>query len=503
MKTKLIFAFLFSLYFAFGCAEREANQVEPEVEYHVDFVGQPDSRMPVIYFSVVVKSGSADDPEGKEGLAWLTAHYLERGTESYSKEEISQKIASLGGRLDIRVDREVIHISARVLSRELENFYPVFREILLQPSFSFAELEALKADQKHALKQVIQNDARLCLATLEKHLYAGHPYEHPVMGLFSSNEKLTPEDAREFHTEHFTSANIICGLAGDYPEAFAHEFVDDLNSLGGETVERIRPQARGYSERTVIIVEKPGRDQAQIRIGKLLRYTRRDPVWYPLQIANSYLGRHREMFGRLFMTIREERGLSYGAYSYHEHFRQAGWSNNPLSLTPFEPQYFSIWTYPRRENTEFAIKMSLYELEKLITTGIEPLAMETVKSYEINHFPFLIEAAKQRLDKNLEEIYYELPGFIENYETRIMKQSSADVNTAVYDHWSSDGLLIVIVTDQAEKMKSELLSQQTSLTLPEGASANGLEEVNRRVKDFDLGLNPEDIVIIHADKLFR
>jgi hypothetical protein len=147
--------------------------------------------------------------------------------------------------------------------------------------------------------------------------------------------------------------------------------------------------------------------------------------------------------------------------------------------------------------------MALYELEKLITTGIEPLAMETVKSYEINHFPFLIETAKQRLDKNLEEIYYELSGFIENYETRIMKQSSADVNTAVYDHWSSDGLLIVIVTDQAEKMKSELLSQQTSLTLPEGASANGLEEVNRRVKDFDLGLNPEDIVIIHADKLFR
>lgn len=500
---KLMLTVLLGICLLCSCSERQTDQAETARQYQVQFLGQPNSNLPVIYFSVVVKSGSADDPVGREGLAWLTAHYLDKGTESYSREDISQMLASLGGRVDIRVDREIIHISARVLSRELKNFYPIFREVLLKPSFSFAELEALKADQRHALNQIIQNDSRLCLATLENYLYTGHPYSHPVMGLFGSIDKLAPEDAQDFYDQHFRSANIICGLAGDYPESFAHEFVDDMNSLSGEAIQTTRPQVREYSKRSVVVVEKPGRDQAQIRIGKLLRYTRRDPVWYPLQIANSYLGRHREMFGRLFTTIREERGLSYGAYSYHEHFRQAGWSNNPLPLTPFEPQYFSIWTYPRRENTEFAVKMALYELEKLITTGIEPLAMETVKSYEINHFPFLIETAKQRLDKNLEEIYYDLPGFIENYDNRIMKQSSADVNTAVYDYWSSDDLLIVIVTDQAEKMKNEFLSRQTSLTLPAGASANGLEEINRRVKDFDLGLNPEDIVIIHADKLFR
>jgi zinc protease len=201
--------------------------------------------------------------------------------------------------------------------------------------------------------------------------------------------------------------------------------------------------------------------------------------------------------------VREERGLSYGAYSYLEHFEQAGWSNNPLPLTPMNPQYFSMWTYPRRVNTEFAIKMMVYELEKLILTGIDPVAMETVKKYEVNHFPFLIESIEQELSMALEAVYYNQPDFVKGYDERIKTLTSAAVNTAVFDRWSSEDLLILVVTDDAEEMKTTLLSPETQLELPSGATETGLKRVNDEVKSFDLGLNPEDIVIVNADQLFR
>jgi zinc protease len=457
----------------------------------------------VTYISVAIKSGSADDPRGKEGLAWLTANYLKHGTKSYTQKQIEERIADLGGRLNIRVDREVIEISGRVLSDKLEDYYEIFKEIILTPTFSFAELSALKLAQEQALQQILRDDASLSLEALIHFLYSGHPYSHPVTGYFSSIEKLTNEDARTFYSEHFRSGNMICGLAGDYPDGFLNTFTEDIAQLPSSVPSHKRPPVSEYKKRSVVLVEKAGRDQAQIRIGRVVDYTRDDPDWYALQVANSYLGRHREGFGRLFITVREERGLSYGAYSYLEHFEQAGWSNNPLPLTPMNPQYFSMWTYPRRVNTEFAIKMMVYELEKLILTGIDPVAMETVKKYEVNHFPFLIESIEQELSMALEAVYYNQPDFVKGYDERIKTLTSAAVNTAVFDRWSSEDLLILVVTDDAEEMKTTLLSPETQLELPSGATETGLKRVNDEVKSFDLGLNPEDIVIVNADQLFR
>jgi hypothetical protein len=103
----------------------------------------------------------------------------------------------------------------------------------------------------------------------------------------------------------------------------------------------------------------------------------------------------------------------------------------------------------------------------------------------------------------MEEIYYNQPDFIENFEKNLQAVNHANISDVLNRNWSSDDLLVVVVTDSAEAMKQELLTQETSLDLPSGATEAGLEDINRVVKNLRLGLEEKDIKIIDAEKLFN
>ena len=468
-----------------------------------NFVGIQNDFIPVVYFDVIFKCGSVDDPAGQEGLAWHTANYLKRGTENYSADQIEEKLRNIGARLNIRVDREVIEISGQTLLENLEAFYQIYSEIILSPTFPADENDNIRADQEQALKDIIRDDSRLSLAVLQNTIYAGTPAAHPVAGYFSAIEKLTPAQAKDFYKQHFVKANLLYGLAGSYSDEFAERFKADLNKLAQGSPTRRANQNMPERKRRVVLVNKEGRDQAQIRIGETVAYDRNDPLWYALLVGNSYLGEHRESFNRLYTTIRTQRGMSYGAYSYLEHFEQAGWSKDKRALIPFTPQYFSTWTYPRLWNTEFAVKMTVHEIRKLLKDGLPEEKLDQIKNFQINHFPFLIESPPQRLTVELEEKYYNQDDFIETFADKIRTVTNADILRAVQKYWNVDDLTIVVVCSEAEKMKQELLTVETELTLPPGASSEGLEEVNQTVENIDLQFTPDEIEIVNAEELFH
>ncbi len=501
--TKRIFIVLLLVGLLFGCSGDKEAVTDDEIS-RAQFIQISADNMPVVYFHLVVKSGSADDPAGKEGLAWFTANLMKRGSKLYTAQELEEKLELIGARLDVRVDRELIEFTGKTLLVNLDQYYEILKQVLLEPSFSADEAEILRAEQIASLNGIVRDDASLSQQALIAYLYANHPYAHPPQGMFESIEDLTVRDAREFYNTHFVRGNIVAGLAGMYSPEFAVLYESDMNLFrGGDAPITTMPEIKQPDGRRVIIIEKQGRDQSQIRLGRLVDYDRGDSAWYATLVANAYLGQHREMFGRLFRTVRAERGLSYGAYSYSVHFQQAGWSKMPRPLIPLKQQYFSAWTYPRTENTEFAIKMILHEMNKILSEGIPPDQLEVAKSFQINHHAFMIETVEQRLARSVEELYYGLPGFQDNFGSSIAAIDNEQVNSAVKNHWSTGDLLILILTGDAEAMKADLLDDVTVLDLPAGATETGLEEVNRVVKAIDPGITPEDIDIVNAEKLFH
>jgi zinc protease len=459
--------------------------------------------IPVLYFQVMIKAGSAYDPPGKEGLAYFTAQLLERGTESFSRDEIDELLDFISARLDIEVNKEVIVISGTTLKENLDDFYDVFSEIILKPTFPEDEIEKTKLDQLDAIEGVRESDRSLVRESFDNFIYRGHPYGHLTCGNESTVNSLTRQDALDFYNQHFLKNNILLGLAGDFDDELVLRFKADMSTLKAGEVPEIQGEIQPIVGRKVLLIEKERRAQTQFRIGHPFDLTRHSPDYIPMLVANAHLGKHRESIGRLYKTVRMDRGLCYGAYSYIEHFEQFGWGKLASPNCPRKAQYFSMWTYPKSANAKFGIKLCLKEMTDLATKGIPDDKLEFMKNFEKNQFPFQIETPQRKLAHMMAEKYYGTHGFLDRFESAVERVSKEEADRAAQTYLLPDNVAIVALVSDGEEFIKEILSDQTTLEYPSQADPTVLKEEDDQIKAFDLELTEDDFEIVKASELFK
>ncbi len=461
--------------------------------------------MPVVYFRFVMMSGSAHDPEGKEGLAYFTAHLMRRGTQSYSRKEIEDTLDFIASDIGVNCQKDITVFSGRTLQNNLEEFYRLFSEILLKPTFPKDEFEKLKIDQRDVIEAIRENDEALIRETFNNFIYQDHPYGHLNPGRIDSINALTEADVRNFYEGHFKKGKILLGLAGAVPDSLIAKVENDFGSFSeGLDQQDKAPKATVLGKRKILVVEKEGRTQTQIRIGHPHSLTKKDPDYYPLLLANNYLGKHRVSIGRLYQEIREKRGLSYGAYSYIEHF--LGFSG-PIKLSvpnlARKEQYFSMWIYPKSENAKFVIKLALKEMTELVGMGLGKEHLREIQSYTINNFPFEVETPIRKLAVMLDDVIYETRDFAARFEERIEAVTSEDVKRAAKEHLFPDRVTIAVLVSDGERFVNEMLSPQTVLEYPSGVNPRDFEKEDHLIKSFSLDLAKGDFRIVKAAGLFR
>ena len=74
--------------------------------------------LPVVYFRVMISAGSAMDPTAKPGLAYFTANLLNKGTTSYTRDQLEDKLSQIGAQIGISVDKEVVVITGKTLAEK-------------------------------------------------------------------------------------------------------------------------------------------------------------------------------------------------------------------------------------------------------------------------------------------------------------------------------------------------------------------------------------------------
>jgi len=459
--------------------------------------------IPVVYFQVMIKAGSAYDPSGKEGLAYFTAELLDRGTESFSREEIDKLLDYISARLNIQVNKEVIVISGTTLKENLDEFYDVFSEIILKPKFPEDQIEKTRLDQLHAIESIRESDRGLVRESFDNFIHRGHPYGHLVCGNESSVKSLTRQDALDFYNQYFVKNNMLLGLAGDFDDELVQRFRTDMSTLKSGEVAKIQAEVQPIVGRKVLLIEKEKRAQTQFRIGHPHGLTRHSVDYIPMVVANAHLGKHRESIGRLYKTVRMDRGLCYGAYSYIEHFKQFGWGKLANPNCPRKAQYFSMWTYPKCANAKFGMKLCLKEMTDLATAGIPEDKLEFVKNFEKNQFPFQIETPQRKLVHMMAEQFYGTYGFLDNFEKEVESVTKERIGKAVKTCLSPENAAIVALVSDGEEFKKELLSNQTTLEYPSQADPTLLKEQDDQIKAFDLKLTEEDFEIVKASELFK
>jgi zinc protease len=280
--------------------------------------------LPKVSFSLVTRAGSMDDPKGQEGLASLEVETIKRGTKSRKALEIDDALGDLGTSLGGYAGVEESVLNLEVLRRNLAPAVGVVADVALNPSFPADEVDRERKKRLDDLSQA-ENSPGAISQRLSRILAFGsnHPYGHPTTGFPSSVAKLTPDDLREFHDTYWKPGGTALVFVGDISLADAVELAKSSFgswSGGAPPAPRI-PSPSPVGPGRVFMVDRP--DAAQTVVAWILPGTARNASdFYSLSLANQVWG--GAAGARLGSNIREQKGYSYGVFSFTSPFTTTG-----------------------------------------------------------------------------------------------------------------------------------------------------------------------------------
>ena len=132
------------------------------------------------------------EPTGKEGLANLTASLLFSGTKSRSLAKIAEELDFMGARLTAAGGDDFAAVSLTVLKKDLGPALELVKDILLNPTFSPAEVKRKVASLRRPWRAKRMSPWWWPSRAFAKDLYGDFPYGHPVHGHSPGAERHHP-----------------------------------------------------------------------------------------------------------------------------------------------------------------------------------------------------------------------------------------------------------------------------------------------------------------------
>ncbi len=486
-----------------GLAAAQAGKGSPKLP----MVLMPNTS-PLVSFRFLFNAGSAIDPKGKEGVAALTAEMLSQGgSRSRTYEQIIQAMYPMATGFGSQVDKHVTVFAGTTHTDNLEAYYKIISDMLLDPGWREDDFNRLKEDSINYLKVSLRgnNDEELGKETLYNLIYENHPYGHHNVGTIASLEKLTLDDLKNFYRENYTQANFVLGLAGGYSKEFEAKVKSDFGSKlpagKAATVKLPEPEKISGLQMTILEKNTPG---TAISFGFPIPVTRSHPDWPALLVVESYFGQHRNSNSHLYKRLRQIRGLNYGDYAYIEYFPRGMFQFQPDPNLGRQQQIFQVWIRPvEPKNGLFALRTALFELRKLVDQGISKEDFEATRQFLTKYVNVLTKTQDAQLGYALDSRFYGIPAFNDYIRERLAKLTVEDVNRAIKKYLQADNVQIVVVTKDAEGFRKAALEGKPSPISYTAPPPKEILEEDKTIETYKLSFNPKAVEVVPVDRVFE
>jgi zinc protease len=394
--------------------------------------------------------------------------------------------------------------AGKVHRDKLAEYTALLREALLSPGFREADLERNRELLLSYLTTTLRSgsDELLGLEALQGRIYRDHPYATPASGTEQGLRAITMDDVRAFYRDHYTQARLMVGVAGGYPEGFVEELESAMKALPkGDVARTPVPEPKQPEGRTYTLIDK-STGSAGIHLGYPIDVTRKDPDYYPLMVANSWLGEHRTFHGKLMQELRGKRGLNYGDYSYIEHWANPPATSHPTPNRPRREQAFSVWIRPvAPENARFALRAALHFLDEAREEGMTQPELDATREFLTGYSKLWAQTSSQRLGFLMDSRYYGMPSYLEEIEKRLKDLTVEQVNAAIRKYIRTDQYEAVIVTDKAEQLARELKEETPSPIRYNAEPPPGVKDEDEKI--IERPVKPTEVRVVPVGEMFE
>ena len=408
----------------------------------------PDSSLPSVTLSGFIAAGNARDPQGKEGLADLTAESLMNGSQQRSALQLAQLLEDRGAELEFESIREGVLVEGDSLSTDFPLLLQVLAEVLQQATFPDDELDRSRQQAIAQLRIALDDPDYLAQRTLQQTLYpANHPF-HPFPSE-ASLKAIRRQDLADFYRTHYRPQSTTLVVMGDFQLDQAKSLIQAQFGAwsAAESVPTIAapPPVSPPQTTRQQYAALPGKFQSVTYLGTP-GISRQDPRYYAAYVLNHILGGDT-LASRLGMQVRDRKGLTYGIYSYF---------NAGLTPGPFQ---IEMQTAP--ENVSTAIAETLTLLKQLRDRGVTEAEVAQAKRSITNYYPVsLADPQRQARHLLLNQIYGLDRDEIHQFPAKIAAVTQAEIEQVAQDFIDPNRFAIVTVGPPLRKASSSGFANQ-------------------------------------------
>lgn len=282
------------------------------------------SRLPgarSVSIAAYVLAGSRLESPDEAGVAHFMEHITFKGTTAYpSTRAISEAIEGVGGSFNAATDRESTVYWVRVPAREATRAMDVLGELIVRPILDPDEIEGERSVIIEEIRSYQDDPAEQVQTLFQTALFGDGALGREICGDEAGIRALPESTIREFWQTRYRPANTVVAVAGDITHEQAVTLAASSFGSGNGTFPGYAPApALPAGER--IRLGKRDTAQAQVVLG-LPGLQRDHPDSWILAVLNGVLG--DGMSSRLFLSVREERGLAYDISSGLVDYSDAG-----------------------------------------------------------------------------------------------------------------------------------------------------------------------------------
>src|SRR5258708_36231440 len=227
---------------------------------------------------------------------------------------------------------------------------------------------------------------------LHRLAFGFHPYGRPQSGTPETLTSVTRDDLLAFHKKWFGANNAILAIVGDVTPEEA--FAGAERAFGGwerTTAEPVKAIDPPPPTRRVVVIDKPGAVQTEIRVGNLT-IPRKHDDFMAMDLAAKVLGGAGA--NRLHRVLRSERGLTYGASAGFNALKHAG--------------DIVAQTNTRSQSTRQTLRPLIDEVWKMLRDKVGDRELEGAKEYLTGSVPLTIETPSQIALQILDAVFFGL-----------------------------------------------------------------------------------------------
>ncbi len=311
----------------------------------------------IIALSLLSGVGTVHDPEGLEGITYLTQRNLISGTADRTAQDIVIELESLGAQLQTAASYDYSAIMLQSTPGSFEASFAVFMDLLKNSIFPETEFERERYLSQAILASLTDDPMNAIVLGYLDLFYGEHPYKLSPYGSPAGLTTITRQDTINWHAYLYQPEHLVLSVVGNFETEdllplLQERFGSWKNGYAGNPSPRAQMDFAHPTENRQMVINMP--TEAAFLIMGYPAPASFDADSAVMAVINSILG--EGMASRLFTEIRDKRGLAYTAMSQYD--ERLGPSNLLIFLA----------THP--QNVEEAKAQVITELQRLAVEGL-------------------------------------------------------------------------------------------------------------------------------------